>query len=45
MIQKEINDNPNLKEYFYTYEKDFMNQIDRNIVFLENLLFLTQKYF
>lgn len=36
MIQKEINKNENLKEYFYTNERDFMNQIDRNIIFLEN---------
>ena len=36
MVQKEINDNENLKEYFYTNERDFMNQMDKNIIFLEN---------
>jgi CRISPR-associated protein (TIGR02710 family) len=35
MIKKEIDDNENLKEYFYNYELDFMNQLDKNIKFLE----------
>lgn len=36
LIKKEIDDNENLKEYFYKYEADFMNQIDNNILFLKN---------
>lgn len=35
-IKQEINDNEDLKEYFYGDEKEFMNQIDNNIEFLEN---------
>lgn len=36
MIKQEIEDNENLKEYFYNHERDFMNQLDKNIWFLEN---------
>lgn len=35
MIKQEIDDNENLKEYFYNHESDFMNQLDKNIKFLE----------
>ena len=35
LIKDEINMDEKLKNYFYTYELDFMNQIDKNIVFLE----------
>ena len=35
MIKQEIDYNENLKEYFYNHETDFMNQLDKNIMFLE----------
>ena len=34
-IKQEIDNNKNLKEYFYNNEMDFMNQLDNNIEFLE----------
>ena len=36
MIKQDINDDEDLKEYFFTYEKEFMDQINRNVKFLEN---------
>lgn len=35
-IKKEIDNNENLRKYFYNHENEFMNQIDRNIAFLKN---------